>query len=85
MVGSYTLSSRSLDGLPLAWGAKVHASTCRRDLLYFADPWGQRVLFAPGLGQQLSFSWEVAQSPVSSAHGERPSPTRVQRRRTDEV
>ena len=48
-------------------------------------PGGQGVLFAPGLGQQLSFSWEVAQSPVSSANGERPSLTRVQRRRTGEV
>jgi hypothetical protein len=39
MVGSGTLSSRSLDGLPLAWGAKARAKymppgpiICRRPL-----------------------------------------------------
>lgn len=55
MVGSYTLSSRSLDGLPLAWGAKVHASTCRRDLLYFADPWGSGSTFCAWTGTAAFF------------------------------
>ena len=45
--------------MPLAWGAKVHANTCRWDLLYVADPWGLGGIFALGLEQQLSFSWEV--------------------------
>ena len=55
MVGPCTLSSQSLDGLPLAWGAKAYASICRRDLWYFTDSWGSRGIFAPGLGQRLSF------------------------------
>ena len=55
MVGSYTLSSRSLDGLPLAWGAKVHASTCRRDLWYFADPWGSGSTFCAWTGTAAFF------------------------------
>jgi hypothetical protein len=64
MVGSCTLSSRSLDGLPLAWGANAHASTCRRDLWYFADPWGSGGPFALGLGQRLSFFVGSAQEPT---------------------
>jgi hypothetical protein len=47
--------SRSLNGLPLAWGAKAHANTCRWDLLYVADPWGSGGIFALVLEQRLSF------------------------------
>jgi hypothetical protein len=85
MVGSYTISFRSLDGLLLAWSAKVHVSTCSWDLWYFADPWGSGSTFCAWTGTTAFFSWEVAQSLVSSAHGERPSPTRVQRRRAGEA
>jgi hypothetical protein len=55
MVGSYTLSSRSLDGLPLACGANVHASICRRDLWYFADPWGSGSTFCAWTGTAAFF------------------------------
>jgi hypothetical protein len=55
MVGSYTLSSRPLDGLPLAWDAKVHASTCRRDLWSFADPWGSGSTFCAWTGTAAFF------------------------------
>jgi hypothetical protein len=47
--------SRSLNGLPLAWGAKAHASTCRRDPFYFAGRWGSGGICAPELVQRLSF------------------------------
>jgi hypothetical protein len=34
MVRWSVLSSRSLEGMPLAWGAKVHAGMCHRDLFF---------------------------------------------------
>jgi hypothetical protein len=57
------LSFRSLDGLPLTWGAKAHASICRRDLLYFADSWGSEGIFAPGLRERLSLFVGSGQEP----------------------
>jgi hypothetical protein len=42
MVGWGVLSTRSLEGIPLAWGAKVYAGT------YHRDPFFRRPLRARG-------------------------------------
>ena len=55
MVGSYTLSHRSLDGLPLAWGAKVHASICRPGPIVFCRPLGVREYFCAWTGTAAFF------------------------------
>ena len=39
--GRMALSSRLLEGMPLAWGAKVHAGTCRRDPFFSQAAEGQ--------------------------------------------
>jgi hypothetical protein len=62
MVGYGLRSSRGLDGLPLAWGAKAHASTCYRDPFFLQAAEGQGVCACPDWYSGFLFSWEVTKS-----------------------
>jgi hypothetical protein len=59
MVRWRVLSSRSLDGMPLAWGAKAHAGTCHRDLFFLQAAEGQGALACSDWYSGFLFSWDV--------------------------
>jgi hypothetical protein len=62
MVGSCTLSSRSLNGLPLAWGAKAHAGTGDQDPFFLQAAEGQGTFACLDWYSGFLFSWEVHKS-----------------------
>ncbi len=63
MVRWSVLSSRSLEGMPLAWGAKVHTGTGHRDPFFLQAAEGQGVPACSDWSSGFLFSWEVTKSP----------------------
>jgi hypothetical protein len=69
MVRWSALSSRSLEGLPLAWGAKVHAGPGHWDPFFLQAAEGQGALACSDCSSGFLFSWEVMKTLIVGQRG----------------